>query len=395
MQYRINLKNGDRLSQLGLGCMRFPRTGRRIDREKTNELVAAAINSGVNYFDTAYIYPGSEEALGEALTASGKRDQIFIATKLPHYTCKKYEDFDKIFNAQLERLQTTWIDYYLIHMLSNTESWERIKAFGIEQWLESKRKEGSIRNVGFSFHGGRESFLELLDVYDWDLCMVQYNYYDENNQASSVGVRAAFEKKIPVIAMEPLLGGTLAGGLNEEAKRAFSKADEKRTPVDWAIRWLLNQQEITMALSGMSSMAQLRENCTISESCMPGSLSGTELSAYEDAVSALKKAIKIQCTGCGYCMPCPKGVDIPSCFTAYNASYSFDFTTGLSQYVQVTGQTTPVQSDASKCVACGKCEPLCPQSIPIIKELKKVKRRMLTFLVKPVLGLARKVLKIR
>jgi len=375
--------------------MRFPRSGSKIDQIKTNELVAAAIEAGVNYFDTAYIYGGSEEALGKALEACGRRDEVYIATKLPHYTCKNAEDFGRIFTKQLDRLRTGHIDYYLMHMLSNPESWRRIKSFGIESWIDDKKKSGIIKNIGFSFHGGREAFIELLEVYDWDFCMVQYNYYDEYNQATVAGVRAAHEKGIPVIVMEPLLGGTLANGLPDEAKQAFAKVDKNRSPADWAFRWLLNQPEVTMALSGMSSMEQLNENIAVANDSAPGMLSDTELAAYPEAISALKKAVRIKCTGCAYCMPCPGGVDIASCFTAYNASYMFGRVTGIANYTQVTGQTTPVQTDASKCIECGKCEPQCPQGIKITAELKKVRRRMLTFLTKPLFRFARFILKIK
>jgi hypothetical protein len=309
--------------------------------------------------------------------------------------CKETADFEKMFNIQLKRLQTHYVDYYLIHMLSNRESWERVRMYGIEQWIESKKKEGSIKNIGFSFHGGRDAFIQVLNAYDWDFCMVQYNYFDENNQAGSTGVRAAHERGIPVIAMEPLLGGLLVSGLPDGAKQVFRDVNESRTPADWAIRWLLNQKEVLMALSGMANPAQLKENCAIADDCTPDMLSDAEMIAYKNAVAELKKTIKIPCTGCAYCMPCPKGVDIPSCFTAYNASFLFGWITGLAQYVQVTGQTTPVQTDASGCVACGKCEEHCPQSIPIAKELLKVKRRMKSFIIKPVAGLVRRIMKIK
>jgi len=374
--------------------MRFPRTGNRIDQEKTNELVDAAIKAGVNFFDTAYVYPGSEEALGKALAFLDKRQQVYIGTKLPHYSCKKEQDFDRILKTQLDRLQTDYIDYYFIHMLGNTKSWERLKAFGIIDWLENKRSTGVIKNIGFSFHGGRDSFIELLDTYNWDFCMVQYNYFDENNQAGSGGVRAAFERGLPVFVMEPLLGGTLVNAMPNEALLLFSKENKERSPADWGIRWLLNQSEVTLALSGMSDMAQLTENCTIVDDCEPGMVSEAEILAYKAVVEVLNKSIKVKCTGCGYCMPCPKGVDIPSCFSAYNVGHMKGLVEGIAKYMQVTGQTTPVQSDASKCISCGLCEKHCPQGIPITKELKKVKRRMLTFITKPMFFVARKVMKI-
>ena len=394
MKYRKNPKNGEELSQLGLGCMRFPRKAGRIDQEKTNALVAAAIDSGVNYFDSGYIYPGSEEALGKALSACGKRDQINIVTKLPHQLCRKPEDFDKYFKIQLERLRTDHVDYYLMHMLGNVEAWERLTALGIERWLEEKRETGEIRNAGFSFHGGREKFIELLEAYDWDICMVQYNYFDENSQAGYTGVRAAYDKGLPVIVMEPLRGGLLADSLPDAAKQAFGKVDKNRTPAEWALRWVLNHREVTLALSGMSETSQLTENCSVADDAGPDTLSERELAAYTDAVAALNGIIKVPCTACGYCMPCPKGVDIPTCFNCHNESYAFGLISGITKYVQTTGQLTPVRSDATKCVACGKCEAQCPQSIRISEELVKVKRRMKTFAVKPLMGISRKVMRI-
>ena len=390
MQYTTNPKNGEQLSRLGLGCMRFPRNGRRIDQDRTNKLVGAAVDIGVNYFDTAYIYPGSEEALGAALAADGRRDEINIATKLPHYMCKKPEDFDKIFETQLKRLGTGRIDYYLIHMLSNVKSWERVKSLGIVQWIAEKRRAGEIRNLGFSFHGGRADFLELLDAYDWDFCMVQYNYYDENNQASIHGVREAHKRGIPVIAMEPLRGGMLAGNLPERAIRSFRNANNERTPADWALRWLLDQQEVTMTLSGMSCIEQLEENSAVVNDAASGALAGDEPDVYREAVAALNETVRNPCTACGYCMPCPRGVDIPGCFSCYNESYLRSLGSGLGKYIQIAGLTTPMRSDASKCNACGRCLTLCPQGIEIPKELKKVKRRMLYFVVGPLMAIMRR-----
>ena len=395
MQYRVNPKNGDKISQLGMGCMRFPRRGGKINQEKTNELVRSAIERGVNFFDTAYIYPGCEEALGKSLSACGRRDDVYVATKLPHFMCKKPEDLDRVLDIQLRRLQTDWIDYYFIHMLCNVESWERLKSYGIEEWIAKTRAEGKIRHLGFSFHGGRAAFLELLDVYDWQFVMVQYNYFDENDQAGRGGVRAAAEKGLPVFAMEPLRGGLLADGLPEAAKRVFHKARADRSPAEWALRWILDQREVTMALSGMSTMEQLSENAQVADDAEPGELSEVEREIFKDVTAILNKSVKVSCTACGYCMPCPKGVDIPSCFSCLNTSYAAGLVSALKQYIQVTGMSTATQSDASKCTGCRVCEQHCPQEIEISKELVRVKRRMKTFFVKPLTSVVRRVMRVK
>ena len=395
MLYRINTKNGDRISQLGLGCMRFPRVGAVIDQEKTNELVQAAIGLGINFFEAAYIYPGAEDALGKAIKATGERDNVFLGTKLPHFMCKKAGDFEKFFNIQLNRLRTDWIDYYFIHMLSNIESWERMKSLGIVSWIEKKREEGKVRNIGFSFHGGFNAFNELLDAYNWDFCMVQYNYYDENDQAGVSGVRAAHARNIPVFIMEPIRGGMLADRLPDAALKIFRNANQERQPVVWALRWLFDQPELTLILSGMSTLDQLMENASVADEVMPGAINEEERAVYRDVVAKLRKTTLIPCTSCGYCMPCPKGVDIPACFSCYNASRVFRRIPGIKQYVQVTGQWTPTRGDASKCIGCGKCEQLCPQGLAISSELRAVRRRLWSFCVIPLMSILRKIWGVR
>jgi len=395
MLYRINQKNGYKLSLLGFGCMRFPRKGNKIDQELVNGMVTEAINCGINFFDTAYIYPGAEEALGKAFEATGNRELVNIGTKLPHYMCKKTEDFDRIFTAQQERLRTDWFDYYFIHMLSNKESWERVKALGIEQWVDKKREEGKIRNLGFSYHGGREQFLELIDAYDWDFCMVQYNYFDQNDQATAAGVRQAHEKGIPVFVMEPLRGGLLASRLPEAAKKVFIDVHKERSPAEWAFRWLFDQLEVTMVLSGMTEAAQITENSALVDDAGLCEVSDAEREAYAEVVKILQGSAGVPCTACGYCLPCPKGVDIPGCFSCYNNSLMLGRSSGIAKYFQVTGQLTPNRSDASKCNECGVCRSHCPQSIDIPAELKVVKRRLWSAFIIPLMGFARLVLRIK
>ena len=245
MNYRTD-RYGNRLSVLGFGCMRFPKKAGLIDMAETEREIMTAFRGGVNYYDTAYIYPGSEAALGEILEKNGIRDQVYIATKLPHYLIKSRQGLEKLFNEELRRLRTDHVDYYLMHMLTDTDTWDRLKALGIEEWLAQKKASGAIRQVGFSYHGNSEMFCRLLDAWDWDFCQIQYNYMDEHSQAGRRGLHHAYSKGIPVIIMEPLRGGKLVNRLPEDAKKVFSDYKVQRTPAQWAFRWLWNQKEVTV-----------------------------------------------------------------------------------------------------------------------------------------------------
>ncbi len=374
MQYRRDPKSGNLLSVLGYGCMRFTKKGRSIDQEKAEREMAHAIALGVNYFDTAYIYPGSEVAVGKFL-AKGNRDKIYLATKLPHYIVKNLADADRIFEEELRRLQTDHIDYYLMHMLTDIGSWNRMREMGIEDWIQRRKAAGQIRQLGFSYHGGTPGFLKILESYDWDFCQVQFNYMDEHSQAGLKGIQRASELGIPVIIMEPLRGGRLAGGLPQRAKEVFAKADPNRSPANWALRWIWNHPEVTTVLSGMNAMEQIDENVRIACAAAANSLTEQELSVYDDARKEINRVTKVGCTGCGYCMPCPQGVDIPVCFRCYNVLFSDGWFNGLREYLMCTTLRTN-HSNASKCIGCGKCERHCPQAIPIRKELANVRKKM-------------------
>ena len=374
MQYRINPKNGDSLSALGYGCMRFTKRGGVIDQEKANREMAAALEAGVNYFDTAYIYPGSEVCLGRFIQAYGCRDKLRIATKLPQYRVNKIEDAERCFQEELQRLQTDHVDYYLMHMLNDVNSWRRLCGLGMREWIADKKKSGAIRNIGFSFHGGTLQFKELVDAYDWEFCQIQFNYMDEHSQAGIEGLRYAHQKGLPVIIMEPLRGGKLAGGFSQETQRIFDTAEPRRTPVDWALRWIWNHPEVTVVLSGMNDMRQVEENCRIASDSLPDALSANELAVYDRLLTAMRAAIRVGCTGCGYCQPCPRGVDIPTCFSIYNSSYVDGYINGLREYFMCT-TLRKVRSNAGLCVRCGKCEQHCPQHIAIRDELAQVKKR--------------------
>ncbi len=367
--------------------MRFPQKLGRIDMQETEAEIMTAFRSGVNYFDTAYLYTGSEAALGEILEKNGIREQVYIATKLPQYLIKSAADLDKLFDEQLRRLRTSYVDYYLMHMLPDAGSWERLKGLGIEEWIAKKKESGAIRQLGFSYHGNSEVFCELLDAHDWDFCQIQYNYMDENSQAGRRGLRHASDKGIPVIIMEPLRGGKLVNRLPEEARRIFAEYKVKRTPAQWAFRWLWNQPEVTVVLSGMNSDAMVRENIQTACEARVGDLSAEDEAMLQDVVRAINAKMKVECTGCGYCMPCPKGVDIPGTFAAYNRRYTENLYEATYEYIMCTALRKNATA-ASNCVECGLCERHCPQNIEIRKQLKDAQKVLET----PVYRIARKVI---
>ena len=386
MQYRSDKKSGNKLSIIGFGCMRFPRNLNQIDINRTEQLIVKAVQEGINYFDTAFVYGGSEVALGQILAKNNLRKKIFLATKLPLAKCKTYNDFESIFQAQLERLQTDYIDYYLMHNMGDTNLWEALCEVGIEKWIKEKKESGKIRNVGFSFHGIHDEFLKLLDVYDWDFCQIQYNYINTHYQAGTVGLKKAAEKGLPVIIMEPLLGGKLAAGLPKKAINTFKSANSSLTPAAWALRWLWNQQEVTVVISGMNEMAQLEDNIETAKNAVPNMLKTAENDTYKAVIKIIEATYKVPCTGCNYCMPCPQNVNIPGCFTGYNVFYTAGVVSGFTLYVTSTGLLDPQNNyAASKCKKCGTCEKKCPQHIPIVKSLKKVTKRMEPFWLKAAL----------
>lgn len=374
MKYR-NDRYGNKISLLGYGCMRFTKKGGSIDLDKAERELMAAINQGVNYLDTAYIYPGSETAVGEILSRNHCREKVNIATKLPQYLIKTEGAIEKYFQEQLSRLQTDYIDYYLMHMLTDIAAWEKLVKLGVRDWIADKKAKGIIKNIGFSFHGNTDMFLTILDAYDWDFCQIQYNYMDENSQAGRKGLMAAAKKGIPVIIMEPLRGGKLVDLLPEKAKKIIADYGVKRTPAEWAFRWLWEQPEVTCVLSGMNSIDMVHENCRVaSEVC-----EHEFVQADYDMIEAVKQEInantKVGCTGCGYCMPCPKGIDIPAAFRCYNRMYTETHWSGRFEYHQIIALQKDM-ADIKKCIECGKCESHCPQHIEIRKQLKEARKHL-------------------
>lgn len=374
MNYRKD-RYGNDLSILGYGCMRFTQSGGKIDMDKAEREIMAAYGAGVNYYDTAYVYPGSEAALGQILAKNRIRDKVKIATKLPHYLIKSRESMEKIFSEQLARLQTDYVDYYLMHMLTDVETWNRLKNLGILEWLEEKKKSGAIRQVGFSYHGNSDMFCRLVDAYDWDFTQIQYNYMDEHSQAGRRGLGYAHKKGLPVIIMEPLRGGRLVNKLPEQAVRIFEEYPVKHTPAQWALHWLWNQPEVTCVLSGMNSEEMVADNVHTASTVSAGELTDEEESMLQQVVQAINEKVKVGCTGCGYCMPCPKNVDIPGTFAAYNRYYTDGKMTAYKEYIMCTAMRK-TSSAASNCIECGKCEKHCPQHIEIRTELKNARRKL-------------------
>lgn len=395
MLTRTNQKNGDQLSILGFGCMRFPTKSGGIDEERSIKLIRSAIENGVNYFDTAYFYHNgkSESLLGDALTG-GYREQVKIATKLPPFMVSKLDGAKKIFANQIAKLRTDYIDYYLLHMLTDKATFDRMVDIGVVEWLEQLKKEGTIRNLGFSFHGSKTDFEEIVQAYPWDFCQIQYNYLDENNQATKSGLKLAHSLGIPVIIMEPLRGGKLVNNLPDEVIKEFQSYDKKRTPAEWALRWIWNHPEVNVVLSGMSDEAQLAENIKIASDADTNTLTEEELEVFERVKEIMLEKTKVHCTGCGYCMPCPYGVNIPGCFSSYNDKYLLGLKQNRWKYMQTLGVLSKQPAYASMCKECGKCEKHCPQNIEIRKELKNVKKEMEGLFFKPIVSIARKVTRV-
>ena len=392
MKYRKDKYNND-LSVLGFGCMRFPRNSiGKTDIEETEREILAAYNSGVNYYDTAYIYPESESVLGSILDKNKVRDKVNIATKLPHYLIKNKEGLEKIFQEELRRLKTDYIDYYLMHMLTDVDTWNRLVELGMKEWIDDKKKKGMIRQIGFSYHGNSEMFCKLVDAYDWDFCQIQYNYMDEHTQAGRRGLYHANKKGIPVIIMEPLRGGKLVHRLPDSAKKIFADYKIQRTPAQWAFRWLWNQPEVTVVLSGMNSDEMVRDNIQTASTVEIGELGEAEEQMLKQVVDAINAKMKVGCTGCGYCMPCPKGVDIPGTFAAYNRRYAEGKFWSLVDYIICT-ILRKNSTAASNCIQCGKCEKHCPQHIEIRKHLKDAKKELETPVYKVVRNIVKRFVK--
>jgi predicted aldo/keto reductase-like oxidoreductase len=325
-----------------------------------------AIDSGINYIDTAYPYHGgmSEIVIGNALE-NGRREKVYLATKLPSWLITSREDMDHYLNEQLERLKTDYIDFYLIHSL-NKDFWANVKRHEVFDFLDSALKDGRIRYTGFSFHDDIALFKEIIDYYPWDLCQIQYNFMDENFQAGKEGLMYAASKGLGVVIMESLRGGYLVSAIPQNITEAWDSATVNRSPVEWCLRYLWNYPEITVVLSGMSDIKHVEENVLLADKGLPNSLTEEENQLIARVNEMYKSKMKVNCTGCQYCMPCPSGVNIPECFKFFNNAKMFDNVQAEKlQYGNLEGK-------ASNCVECGECEEKCPQQSPIREKLKEV-----------------------
>lgn len=377
MQYRKIEKNGDEISALGFGAMRLPTKNGRIDKERAKKQIYYAIDNGVNFIDTAFPYHGgsSESFLGEILTDE-YRKKVKLCTKMPSWSIKKYEDMEKYLQIQLEKLQTDCIDYYLIHSLGKG-SFEKLKEMGVLEFLDDAKAKGKIKYAGFSFHDNSEAFKGIADAYRWDACLIQYNYLDEKNQAGTEGVKYAASKGMAVFIMEPLKGGLLAGEVPEKVKEIWKKSDVKRSPAEWALKWVLNHGEVTCVISGMNDEEHIKENIRVANETLPNSLTDEEIKLYEEVKNVYKNLMKIDCGGCGYCMPCPVGVDIPECFGLYNHKHMFN--SGRASFTYLTrfgGVFSGNESHADLCINCGKCVKACPQNLDIPQLLGDVSKEL-------------------
>jgi uncharacterized protein len=380
MLYRKLGKKGPEVSVLGFGCMRLPildATGsatdifdptKPVDVEQATQMVEHAISRGVNYFDTAYGYHGgqSETFLGKVLKE--KRGRILLTTKLPVWLVQKPGDFDRLLEEQLARLDTSYLDFYLLHALGR-KLWGCVRELDILHMLDKARADGRIRQVGFSFHDDVRSFKEIVDAYPWDICQIQYNYFDRDFQAGREGLQYAAAKGIGMVVMEPLRGGRLTERIPEEVQALWDRAPVRRSPAEWALRWVWNHPEIALVLSGMSTMGQLQENLDIADHARPESLSDEEIAVIDNVTEVYRSKLKIPCTSCAYCLPCPHGVNIPLNFSLYNDTFMFK---DADLSIMLYNHFIPAENRASGCTACGTCEERCPQHIKIVEELQKV-----------------------
>ncbi len=396
MLYRKLTKQGPPVSLLGYGCMRFKSKGSAIDKELAFSQMKLAFDGGVNYFDTAYLYHGgkSEGLLGEFIKRYDLRDKIYIADKLPIFLVSKSSQIEKYFETQLKRLDTDYIDYYLMHMLVSFSDWEKLKTLGIIDFIEQKKKSGQIKHIGFSFHGDGDEFLKIIEDYDWDFCQIQYNYLDEYNQAGLRGLEKAKQLGIGVVVMEPLRGGDLAANAPDKVQDIFASYSEKKSPAYWGLRFAMNHDGVATVLSGMNESNHILENIDVASTTTENSMSLQELEIIENVKKTFFELNKVGCTGCGYCKPCPFGVDISNIFNDYNGIHYFP---NKKRFIktQYIGKTTGFLGDkcgANLCTNCKKCVKHCPQNIDIPSKLKEAHKQLDMPFIRTVAGIVAKIM---
>jgi uncharacterized protein len=397
MVYREMGRTGVKVSALGYGCMRYPKKGGRIDAERAERQLRTAIDRGVNYFDTAWAYLGgqSEAILGKAI-AGAVRDKVYVADKLPPYVVFSRRDLDRTLETMLRRLGSDRVDFLLAHALGDLASWERLKALGYVEFLEAARAAGKIRFSGFSWHGNKEEFKKVADDYPWDFCQIQYNYLDEQFQAGREGLEHAAAKGMGVVVMEPLRGGSLVGRLPAEVAKSIAKAPVRRSAAAWALDWVWDHAGVSSVLSGLNEESHIEENLALAEASSAGMLKPEDRAVIAEIRSVYQRLMRVGCTGCSYCMPCPFGVDIPYAFSMLNSRHLFGDGRTRFQYTLFTsGMSGGKSSAASLCTECGACEKKCPQHIEIRAKLKEVDAELSVKAMKPLIGALRLLRRIR
>jgi uncharacterized protein len=388
MVYRKMGRTGVEVSALGYGCMRYPRKGGRIDSERTLRQLATALDRGVNYFDTAWAYLNgqSESLLGKAL-AGAAREKAYIADKIPPSLVFSRSDMDKTLETMLRRLGTDRVDFLLAHALHDFVSWERLRDLGWPEFLRDARESGKIRFAGFSWHGNKDEFKRVVDDYPWDFCQIQYNYLDERFQAGREGLEHAAAKGLGVSVMEPLRGGSLVGRLPAEVASAIAAAPSGRSAAAWALDWVWDQGGVSTVLSGLNEESHIEENLALAQASRVGMLGPEDLATVAEIRSIYQRLLRVGCTGCQYCMPCPHGVDIPYAFSSLNALGLFGNRQVRYQYSLFTsGINGGRVSSPAACTGCGACERKCPQGIEIRAKLEEVDDEVFVKAMRPVAG---------
>lgn len=361
-----------KVSALGFGAMRLPivdNDASKINEPEAIRMIRYAFDNGVNYIDTAYVYHrGTSEVLVGKALQDGYRKKVKLATKMPTWLVKSQEDMDKYLEEQLTRLNTEYVDFYLLHGL-DAERWSKLTDLKVLDWLEKKKEEGKIKHLGFSFHDEYASFKKIIDSYDrWTLCQIHYNYVDSHYQAGMRGLKYAASKGLAVVIMEPIAGGRLAIKPPQEIQAIWDKAEKRRTPAEWALQWLWNQPQVSVVLSGMSTMEQVIQNVRSANRSGPSSLAEKDLRLINLVARKYKQYGYVGCTGCKYCQPCPEGVNIPKIISLYNEYFMKDRNDEIKK--KYWEHITP-ESQAKRCARCGKCEELCPQKLPVRDVLNK------------------------